>query len=181
MLGTKIDGEVSETGRLLLHLASGARRLPPHLSRDRRKTSSHKLIGPLCSVCGGPRSVFVGGDDFGRVDLELPLDHFETQSRDGFTWIQALGTRLRAIQDSVTTVDPEGVLQLVESFTRRLVSTVIDPARGLDQGSWPEKPLGIPPIAWARSRAAGTEDALVKSIELRPIVMALPPFLLGSW
>jgi hypothetical protein len=28
MLRTKIDGEVSETGRLLLHRASGARRLP---------------------------------------------------------------------------------------------------------------------------------------------------------
>src|SRR4051812_31594932 len=88
--------------------------------------------------------------------LEFPLDHLESQPGNGFAGIQALRASLGAVEDGVAAIDPEGVLELVEALARRLVPAVIDPAGRLDQRGWPEEALGIPPIARAGRRAAGT-------------------------
>src|SRR5204863_6171759 len=60
----------------------------------------------------------------------------------------------------------------------RLVAAVLQPAVGLKERRGTEKALAVPPVARAGGRAACTQDALVKSVELLAIVMALPPFLL---
>src|SRR5207248_5866007 len=109
--------------------------------------------------------------------LDLPLDHLELELRDGFGRVEALRAGLCAVHDGVAAIEPERILEIVEPLASRLVARIGDPAVGLEQCGRAEVTLAVPPIARARSRAAGAEDALVETVELFAVLMALAPFL----
>src|SRR5262249_6206734 len=84
-----------------------------------------------------------------------------------------------AVHDGVAAIEPERVLELVEPLAGRLGAAVDDPALRLQEGSGAEEAIAVPPVARARGRAAGAEDAFVEAVELAAVLMALPPFFLG--
>src|SRR4051812_50186664 len=75
-------------------------------------------------------------------------------------------------------VEPERILEIVEAVTGRLVAAVLQPAVGLQQRGRTEEALAVPPIAGARGRAAGAQDAFVQTVELLTVLVALPPLFL---
>src|SRR5690348_8076209 len=85
---------------------------------------------------------------------------------DGPRGVEALRAGVRAVHDRVTAIEAERILEIVEPLAGVLVARIDHPAIGLQQRRRPQIALRIPPIARARGRAAGAEDALVKPIEL---------------
>src|SRR5512138_757814 len=83
-----------------------------------------------------------------------------------------------AVHDGVAAIEPERVLEIVEPLAGRLVAAVDDPALRLQQRRGPEETVAVPPVARTRRGAAGAQDALVQTVELGAVVVALPPFLL---
>mgnify|MGYP003634779869 CR=1 FL=1 len=73
-----------------------------------------------------------------------------------FRRVQALGAGIGAVHDRVAAIEPERVLKIIETFPGMLIAAVDDPAIGLQQDSWPQEPVRIPPIARAGGRATGT-------------------------
>src|SRR5688572_15732540 len=65
--------------------------------------------------------------------LNLPLDHLLLDFGDGLRRIEPLRAGLAAVQDGVTTIEPERVFQIVEPLAGRFVAAVHDPAVGLQQ------------------------------------------------
>src|ERR1700732_4764627 len=97
---------------------------------------------------------------------------------DGLGRIEALRAGLGAVHDGVATVEPERIFNIVEPFADGFIAAVLDPARRLQQRRGAQETLAVPPIARARGRAAGAEDAFIKAVEFLAVLMALPPFLL---
>src|SRR5205823_14370252 len=83
-----------------------------------------------------------------------------------------------AIHDGVAAIEPERVLEIVEPLAGSLIAAIGDPARRLQQRGRTEKTFAVPPIARARGRAAGAQDAFVEPVEFFAILVALLPFLL---
>src|SRR5262245_26337944 len=84
-----------------------------------------------------------------------------------------------AVHDGVAAVEPERILEIVEPLAGCLVAAVHDPAVRLQERGRAEEALRVPPVARARRRAAGAQDALIESVEPAAVVVALPPLLLG--
>jgi len=57
-------------------------------------------------------------------------------------------------------------LECLKTLILLLVTTVGNPAVRLQQDSGAEVLLAVPPVTWARCRAAGAEDAFVEAVEL---------------
>src|SRR5262245_48055187 len=117
--------------------------------------------------------------DIRQLASHLPLDHHLLDLGDGLGRVEALRARLGAVEDGVAAVEAEGILEVVEPFTGRLVAAVDQPALRLQQDGRTEIAVAVPPIARARGRAAGAQDALVEAVELDAIGVALSPLLLG--
>src|SRR6202140_333964 len=109
---------------------------------------------------------------------DLALDHLQLEFGDRLGRIEALRARLGAVQDGVAAIEPERVFEIVEPFAGGFVAAVLDPAVRLQEGGGAEIAVAVPPVARARGRAAGAEDAFVEAVELGAVVVALPPFLL---
>ena len=120
--------------------------------------------------CATRRQIFVTNC------LDLSLDHLQLELGDGFRRVEALRARLGAVHDGVAAIEPERVFEVVEPFAGGLIAGILDPARRLQQRGRPQEPLAVPPIARARGRAAGAQDALVEAVELfaRSIRRRLP-------
>ena len=73
-------------------------------------------------------------------------------------------------------VEAEGVFQVVEAFSRRLVAAVDEPAVGLQENGRAQVTVAVPPIAWAAGRTAGAEDAFVEAVELGAVFRGLQAF-----
>src|SRR3569833_1439336 len=110
--------------------------------------------------------------------LDLALDHLELELGDGFRRVEALRAGLGAVHDGVAAVEAERILEIVEPLAGRLVARIGYPAVGLEQRGGAEITFAVPPIARARGRAAGAQDALVEAVELLAVLVALLPFLL---
>jgi len=111
--------------------------------------------------------------------LNLPLDHLLLDLSDGFCRIEPLRAGLGAVHDGVTAVEPERIFQIVQPLARRLVAAVGDPAIGLQQDGRTQIAIATPPIARAAGGAAGTQNALPKTIELGALGHALALLALG--
>src|SRR3954469_12030647 len=98
--------------------------------------------------------------------LNLPLDHLLLDLGDRLRRIEALRAGLGAVHDGMAAVEPERILEIVEPLAGGLVAAVVDPAVGLQQRGRAEITILIPPVARARGRAAGAQDALVVIVEL---------------
>src|SRR6266481_10182108 len=102
--------------------------------------------------------------DFAASDLTL--DHLQLQLGNRLGRIEALRARLGAVHDGVAAVEPERVLEIVESFAGGLIAGILHPARRLQQRGGAEEAVAVPPVARAGGRAAGAQDALVEAVEL---------------
>src|SRR6185503_8759300 len=80
--------------------------------------------------------------------------------------IEVLRTGLGAVHDGVAAIQPEWIFQVVESFSRRLVTAVDDPAIRRQQGRGSQIAIAVPPVARARGRAAGAQDAGRGTVDL---------------
>src|SRR5579883_2572276 len=98
--------------------------------------------------------------------LHLAFDQFHLELGDRLGGIEALRAGLRAVHDGVAAIEPERILEIVEPLAGRLVARIGDPAGRLQQCGGAEEALAVPPIARARGRAAGAQDALVETVEL---------------
>src|SRR5215467_3437720 len=101
--------------------------------------------------------------------LKRSFHHQLLDLSDRLRRVQALRAYGCAVHNGVAAIKPKGVLKMIEALSGRLVARIHDPAIGLQQGGGTQEPLLVPPIGWARGRAAGTEDALVQTVELRPL------------
>src|SRR5262245_14170040 len=108
---------------------------------------------------------------------DAALDHQLLEFGDGLGRIEALGTRLRTIEDGVAAVEAERVLEIVETLARRLVAAVDHPAVSLQQNRRAQVAVLIPPVARAGGGAARAQDALVKASQLLAILLVLLPLL----
>src|SRR6202035_4431843 len=109
---------------------------------------------------------------------DLPLDHHQLEFGDGLGRIEALRAGLGAVQDGVAAIEPARVLEIIEPLAGGLIAAVLDPSCRLQQRGRAEIAVAVPPIARARGRAAGAEDAFIEAVELFAVLVALPPFLL---
>ena len=108
---------------------------------------------------------------------DLPLDQHLLDVGDRLGRVEAFGAGLGAVHDGVAAVQAERIFEIVEPVAGGLVAAVADPAIGLQQRRRAEIAVAVPPIARARGRAAGAQDALVQPVELLALVAALFPLL----
>src|SRR5271166_2640012 len=76
-----------------------------------------------------------------------------------------------AVHDRVAAIEPERVLEPVETLAGALISAVGEPAVGLQQDRRAEIAVLVPPVARARGRAAEAEDALPQAVELGALLL----------
>lgn len=81
--------------------------------------------------------------------------------------------------DGVATVEREGVLESLATLRSELISAVNHPAVSLHQDGGSEVLIRVPPVRGARCRAAGTENALVETIQLLAVINRLQVLALG--
>lgn len=113
--------------------------------------------------------------------VDLIKGHLFLDFGNGTAWVQALWTRSGTVHDSVTSVQGHGVLQHLLSDLTSFVSGVNQPSVGLHQHSWTQVLLLVPPVRRTRRRAAGTQDALVKTVQLGSVLDTLQILSSISW
>lgn len=96
------------------------------------------------------------------------LDLSNGQSR-----VETLWTGPRAVEDGVATVQTHAVVESILALGSALVTGVGDPAVGLEEHGWSEVLLAVPPVRWAGCAAACAENALVQTVELAAVGLAL--------
>src|SRR5690625_7867998 len=73
-------------------------------------------------------------------------------------------------------IEPEGVFQLVEPFTGRLIAAVRQPSPCLQQDGWAEEAVSVPPVARASRGAAKAQNTLIIAVEPFTIFRRLQAF-----
>lgn len=102
--------------------------------------------------------------------------HFLLNLRNCQTRIQSLRTCPRAVENSVTSVQTHAVIQSCLTFFLLLITGICKPSVTLQQDSWSQVLLTVPPVGGARCRAACAENTFVKSIKLLTILLRLQVF-----
>lgn len=83
--------------------------------------------------------------------------------------IEPFRAHLRAVQDLPAAVYSSRLCGPRNARIASLIAAVLDPSMRLDQGRGPRKRVRVPPVAGARSRAAGAQYALVKPVHPFPL------------
>src|SRR5204863_4717013 len=83
------------------------------------------------------------------------LDHDLPDLADRARWIEPFRADIDAIHDRVATKQPVGVLEVVETLVRRLVSRVGDEAICLQEPGGADELVRVPPEGRASRGAAG--------------------------
>jgi hypothetical protein len=73
----------------------------------------------------------------------------------------------------VASVQAHAVVESILALGHLLVSRVGDPAVRLEKHGGAEVLLLVPPVGWARGRAAGTENTFVETVELLALFLGL--------
>ena len=92
---------------------------------------------------------------------------------DGATRVQVLGTSMRAVHDGMATVQLVGVVQILQTLLRHLVTRIGDPAVRLLEDGGTEVLVGMPPVGRTRGRAASAQNALVQTVQKLAILIRL--------
>lgn len=96
---------------------------------------------------------------------------------NGLAWIQSLRADLGAVHDCLAPVQLEGIVELLDPLVRCLIPAVDDPSVSLQQDGRAEVAIAVPPVARAARAAARAKDALVKTVQLIPVLLGLVNFL----
>lgn len=89
------------------------------------------------------------------------------------TGVQALGAGSGAVENGVAAVQAHGVLEVGLALGLALISRVDDPSVRLEKNGGTEILFRVPPVGWARRRAAGAENAFVETVELAAVLLGL--------
>lgn len=92
---------------------------------------------------------------------------------DRLTRVETLGAGSGAVENGVATVQAHRVLEVVLALGCALITRVGEPSVRLEQDGGSEVLLRVPPVRRARGRAAGAENALVKTVELAAVLLGL--------
>src|SRR5215472_17787057 len=101
------------------------------------------------------------------------FDQHRLDFGDGLGRIETFGASLGAIENGVAAIQSKRVFKIIEPRSGRFVAAVDDPTARLQQRGRPEIAIAVPPIAGAAAAAAGAQDALVETVELGTIFLAL--------
>jgi hypothetical protein len=82
------------------------------------------------------------------------LDHLLLDVCDRFSGVESLRTGAGAVENGMTTIQPERIFESVQAFACRLVAAVDKPPVGLKQDGRTEETVPVPPVTWAARRAA---------------------------
>ena len=85
---------------------------------------------------------------------------------DSLGWVKALRTDVDAVHDAAAAEYAERIVKRSQTLTGASITAVSQETVGLQQCSWTQELVRVPPEGRARSRAAGAQDALVQTIEL---------------
>src|SRR5690606_1931273 len=88
---------------------------------------------------------------------------------DGAGRVQSLGTNCDTVHDSPATEDTEWICKVGQTLGGGRVAAVGEEAIGLQQTGRSDELVGIPPERGTIGAAAGAKDALVQTIQLRPV------------
>merc|ERR1719244_1516496 len=84
--------------------------------------------------------------------------------------VEAFGAGLGAVHDGVTPVNRERISEFVKSLSLLLIPTVNDPPVGLHEDSRSQVPVTVPPVGRTGGGATSTQDTLVQTIQLGPVI-----------
>src|ERR1700758_4517714 len=138
------------------------------MPRRQRHKSRPVSRGPVPAVAAS-------GVATASIGSAVPLDEHFLDLRDRLGGIEILRADVGAVHDGVAAVEPEGILELIEPLAGRLVAAVDDPAVGGEQCRRTEEALAAPPVARTGGRAAGTQDAGRRPVDLLLLRLALQP------
>ena len=105
----------------------------------------------------------------------IALGHHPLSVRDRARRVEPFWAGIGAIHDGVTAIEAKRVLKAIETLASTLVPAVDKPAMRLQQDRWAEIAILVPPVAWARGRAAKAENTFPRAVELCAFLRRLPP------
>lgn len=115
--------------------------------------------------------------------LEWALGHFRSANchilldlSNGTSGVQTLGAGPRAVKDSVTAIQGEGVLELLATLSAMCVTRVSHPAVCLHQDSRAKVRVTVPPVRGTSRSTAGTQNALIQTVQVAAFLRALEVF-----
>jgi len=85
--------------------------------------------------------------------------------------VETFGTGLGTVHDSVAPVHTEWIPKFVQSLCLVSIPAINDPPVCLHQYSRPQVPVSIPPVGRTGSRTTSTQDTLVQTIQLSPVIL----------
>ena len=138
----------------------------PHMAArgDRRKDN-------VFADCGARRP---------RSETGAPDDRLLDET-DRLGWIKAFRAGRGAIHDRVAAIETERVVQIVEPLLGGFITTVHDPAIGLQQHCRAKIAVTGPPPTRACGGAAEAQDAFPIAVDLCPLRDRLQSFSVRRW
>merc|ERR1712109_242062 len=107
------------------------------IHKETKKSCVYQLTGMFSDASSSGQSWFSLLADSSQQLLDFS---------NGSSGIEALGTSLSAVHNGVTSVHGEGISQLVQSFSRLLISRIYHPSVSLHKHSRSEILVTIPPV-----------------------------------
>src|ERR1700688_4616691 len=86
-----------------------------------------------------------------------------------------------AVHDGVAAIETERILEPVEALAGVLIPAVDQPPMRLQQDRWAEIAILVPPVAWARRRAAKAKNAFPRAVELCAFFWRLAALAIRWW
>src|SRR6202166_2038121 len=109
----------------------------------------------------------------------IAFGHHPLGVGNGTRRVEPFWTGVGAVHDGVAAIETERVLEPVEALAGMLVPAVDQPPMRLQQDRWAEIAILVPPVAWARRRAAEAKYAFPRAVELCAFFWRLAPLAIG--
>ena len=92
---------------------------------------------------------------------------------DRTTGVEVLRASLRAVHDSMATVELVGIVQTLQTLLRHLITGIGNPAVSLLENGRTEVLIRVPPVGGAGGGATSAENALVETVQQQTILVGL--------
>lgn len=92
---------------------------------------------------------------------------------DGTTRVQVLRTSMSTVHDGMATVQLVGVVQVLQTLLRHLVTGIRNPTVRLLENGRTQVLVRVPPVGRARGGAASAQNALVQTVQQLAVLVRL--------
>lgn len=92
---------------------------------------------------------------------------------NGLARVESLRAGTRAVHDGLATIQSERIIQILKALLGQLVTGILNPTVRLHKHSRTKITIAVPPVRWARGRAASAKNTLVHTIQLFAVSFAL--------